>query len=100
MTTTVLVTLGRLPKGLELARALAGAGCRVIVADPFGWHLTRLSRAVARSVRVTAPNDDAGAFQRDLLRIVAEEGVDRVVPVSEEIFHVAELRDALPEGVG
>lgn len=99
MTETVLVTLGRLPKGLELARALAGAGCRVIVADPFGWHLTRLSRSVARSVRVTAPNDDAEAFQRDLLRVVAEEGVDRVLPVSEEIFHVAGLRHALPASV-
>lgn len=100
MTETVLVTLGRLPKGLEIARALASAGCRVIVADPFGWHLTRLSRAVARSVRVTPPNDDAEAFQRDLLQIVSAEDVDRVVPVSEEIFHVAAIRDALPDGAG
>ena len=97
---TVLITLGRLPKGLELARALADAGCRVVVADPFGWHLTRLSRSVARSVRVTAPNEDVEAFRRDLLAVVAAEAVTRVVPVSEEIFHVAALADRLPAGVG
>ena len=67
---TVLVTLGRLPKGLEIARALAGACCRVIVADPFAWHLTRLSRAVERSVRVAAPALDARAFRRDLLEVI------------------------------
>jgi predicted ATP-grasp superfamily ATP-dependent carboligase len=96
---TALVTLGRLPKGLEIARALAGAGCRVVVADPFGWHLTRLSRAVARTVRVTAPNDDRSAFLGDLLRVVETERVTRVVPVSEEIFHVAGLGSMLPAGV-
>jgi len=32
MSQTVLLTLGRLPKALEMARALAAAGCRVIVA--------------------------------------------------------------------
>ena len=96
---TVLVTLGRLPKGLEIARALAGAGCRVIVADPFAWHLTRLSRAVERSVRVAAPALDARAFRRDLLEVIEREQVARVCPVSEEIFHVAGVERDLPAEV-
>ena len=99
MRETVLVTLGRLPKGLEIARALAGADCRVLVADPFAWHLTRLSRAVDRSIRVAAPAFDAGAFRRDLLEIVAREQVSRVCPVSEEIFHVAGIGPELPADV-
>ena len=99
MRETVLVTLGRLPKGLEIARALAAAGCRVVVADPFAWHLTRLSRAVDRSIRVTAPVRDVGAFRRDLLKIVEHEQITRVCPVSEEIFHVAGVVRDLPARV-
>lgn len=99
MTKTVLLTLGRLPKGLELARALAGAGCRVIVAEPFGWHLSKPSRAVARSYRVTAPNTDEAAYQRELLDIVSRERIDLIVPVSEEALHAARIVPHLPEGV-
>ena len=58
MPRTVLLTIGRMPKALEVARALAGAGHRVIVADPFAWHVCRVSRAVTSSFRTTAPNDD------------------------------------------
>ena len=58
---TVLLTLGRLPKALEVARALRGAGCRVIVAEPFRRHLTGASRAVARSVVVPSPVADREA---------------------------------------
>ena len=46
MQKTVLLTLGRLPKALELARALHDEGARVIVAEPFGAHVCKVSRAV------------------------------------------------------
>ncbi|MEM9169177.1 MAG: ATP-grasp domain-containing protein [Pseudomonadota bacterium] len=91
MTQTVLLTLGRLPKALELARALNGAGARVVVADPFRRHLCTPSRAVARNYRVAAPRADAGRFRADLARIIADEGVDVIVPVSEEAPYVAAL---------
>jgi len=99
MKPTVLLTLGRLPKALDLARGFAREGWRVIVAEPFKWHLTGASRAVARSYQVTAPAVDPLAYRHDLLRIIAAEGVQRVVPVSEEILHVAGLHGQLPPGV-
>jgi len=99
MALTVLLTLGRLPKALDLARAFCARGARVIVAEPHGWHLCRVSRAVHRSVPVTAPVTDRQAYLRDLLRVVIEERVDLVVPVSEESMHVAGLRALLPAGV-
>jgi hypothetical protein len=99
MTRTVLLTLGRLPKALDLARGFAAAGWRVIVAEPFNWHLTRVSRAVHRSYQVTAPSVNARAYQLDLLRIVHIEQVELIVPVSEEILHVAALHGQLPDGV-
>lgn len=93
---TVLITLGRLPKGLEFAFAFARAGYRVIVAEPWRWHLSRVSRAVSRCYAVTAPSEDVEAYHNDLLAVIAREQVDLVVPISEETLHVAGLREKLP----
>lgn len=99
MSETVLLTLGRLPKALEIARALAAAGCRVIVAEPFKRHLTGASRAVARSVVVHSPVDNHERYLTDLQRVIEAEGVGLVVPVSEEILFAAALRERLSERV-
>jgi predicted ATP-grasp superfamily ATP-dependent carboligase len=96
---TILLTLGRLPKALELARALHAAGCRVLVAEPFERHLTGASRSVARSFVVPAPAIDQQAYLTALADIVVREGVDVVLPVSEEILHVAALHERLPSSV-
>lgn len=98
MGTTILITLGRLPKGLQLAWALADAGCRVVVAEPWGWHLSRVSRAVSKSYPVTAPNTSADAYQADLRALISRERVGLVVPVSEETLHVAALADGQSGG--
>ncbi|MBU6377989.1 MAG: ATP-grasp domain-containing protein, partial [Gammaproteobacteria bacterium] len=94
--TTALLTLGRLPKALEVARALHAAGVRVLIAEPFERHLSGVSRAVAGSFVVTAPAIDRQGYLADLLRIVHEQAVDLVVPISEEIVHVAALHGQLP----
>lgn len=96
---TVLLTLGRLPKALALARACRAAGCRVLVADPFRWHVCRPSRDIAKSFRVTAPNESRAQYLQDLQQIISDELVDLVLPVSEEALHVAELHASLPESV-
>lgn len=93
---TVLLTLGRLPKALDLARAFHAAGWRVVVAEPFRRHLAGASKAVACSHVVTPPATDREAYLQDLLRVVAEEQVDLVLPVSEEVLHVAALHGRLP----
>jgi predicted ATP-grasp superfamily ATP-dependent carboligase len=99
MSKTVLLTLGRLPKALELVRAFAQSGHRVLVAEPHPWHLCRVSNMVAKSLVVTPPLTDARAYVEGLLRIVTEEKVDLVVPVSEETMHAAALKPRLPAGV-
>jgi len=93
---TVLITLGRLPKALELARALNGAGCRVLVADPFHWHLCRPSNSVDRCFQTPPPATQQSAYLDRLLDIVKTEKVDLVVPVSEEALHVSLLASRLP----
>ena len=99
MPRTVLLTLGRLPKALDLARGFAAAGWRVVVAEPFARHLTGASRAVSKSCVVTAPAVDPARYLADLADVVRREGVELVVPVSEEILHASALRPLLPAGV-
>ncbi len=95
----VLLTLGRLPKGLELARCLHRAGWSVYVADPFATHLSMPSRAVKRSFRVAAPNHDLDRFNSDILSIIEQYGITHVAPVSEEALYVARLADRFPPSV-
>ncbi len=94
--TTALLTLGRLPKALDIARALHGAGVRVIVAEPFRRHLSGVSNAVDRNFVVTAPAVDGPRYLDELRELVVAEGVDLVVPISEEIVHVSALHGRLP----
>ena len=95
----VVLTLGRLPVALDLARSFAGLGYRVVVAEPFSTHMCRMSRAVARSVRVSDPQQDPDAYLDDLERIVLDERAALIVPVSEETPRIAALRDRLPHDV-
>jgi predicted ATP-grasp superfamily ATP-dependent carboligase len=99
-TRTVLLTLGRLPPAVDIARSFAGAGWRVVVAEPFRRHMAGTSRAVDRALRVPAPAADASGYLAALERVIGDEGVDLVVPVSEETMHVAALRDRLAGTAG
>lgn len=99
MTRTVLLTIGRMPKAMDLARAFAGAGWRVVVADPHPWHPLRLSRAVTASHVVPPPSAGKDAYLDAMATLVAREGAELVVPVSEETMHVAWLAGRLPASV-
>ncbi|MCA3040585.1 MAG: hypothetical protein ING37_08285, partial [Rhodocyclaceae bacterium] len=96
---TVLITLGRLPKCLDIARSFHKLGWRVIVVEPFAWHLTRMSHVVAKTFQLTAPNTNREKYLSELTDIIQREKVRLVVPVSEEILHVSFLRDRLPDSV-
>ena len=99
MTKTVLLTLGRLPKALELARGFKRAGWRVVIAEPFSWHVSRLSKSVDVSLAVTTPCKDGPRYLDDILQAVSQHAVDLIVPVSEESMHLAALQKRLPAGV-
>lgn len=95
----ILLTLGRMPKGLELARGLAANGCRVYVADPHKSHICRYSNSVSDSFQVTAPNVSVEQYISDMLQIVTDRNIDLVVPVSEESVYTGLLKDNLPANV-
>lgn len=95
MARTVLLTLGRLPPGVDFARAFHRAGWRVIVAEPQRWHVTGMSRSVARCLRTPAPMRDPAGYLAALAAIASRENVDLVLPISDEITHVAGLHRGL-----
>ncbi len=99
MTKTALLTLGRLPKALDIAEALHKAGWRVVIAEPALWHLARVSRYVDKSIKVTAPNDDKSQYIADLLKVIEDEEISLVVPVSEEALHATLIEPKLPNDV-
>jgi len=86
---TVLLTGGRAPCTLALARLFHVAGHRVLVAESVKHHLCRVSKAVERSFRVPPPNGEPGAFAAALAEIIVAEQVDVLIPTCEEIFFVA-----------
>jgi predicted ATP-grasp superfamily ATP-dependent carboligase len=96
---TVLLTLGRLPKALDVARSFSMQGWRVVVAEPYRRHLCGASRHVARSAVVPAPAAGKRAYLEALARIATEEQAELIVPVSEEAMHVAFLPPLLPASV-
>ncbi|MCS6891059.1 MAG: ATP-grasp domain-containing protein [Rhodovarius sp.] len=96
MSGTVVLTLGRLPKALDLARSFAGAGWRVVVAEPFARTLVGASRMVAARHRLPAPAHDHAGYIAALARIAEAEGARLILPVSEETVHVAHLAGPVP----
>lgn len=93
---TVLLTLGRLPPAVDIARSFARAGWRVLVAEPFRWHLARTSNAVTQCFVVPPPHESPQAYREALLDIIRRERVDLLLPISEETMHVATLTASLP----
>ncbi len=91
----VLITGGRAPAALELARVFAAAGHTVFVAESVPFPLARFSRAVRRTFRVPAPKDDPAGFVRALLDLVRAQRIDLLVPTCEELFYVARGHAAL-----
>ena len=92
---TVLLTNGRLPKAMDVARALHRAGCRVGIAEPFSMHLAKVSNCVDFTPRVRAPRHSKSGYLDDLRVLVARERAAVLVPVSEETVHVAALHGNL-----
>ena len=97
MARTALLTVGRFPAALTLARGLHQHGVRVIVADPMKRQLCSVSRSVAKTHQVAPPNTDIAGWERDILAIIERENVTDLIPTSEEVCHVANLAPRLPE---
>ena len=85
----ILLTGGRAPVALELARLFHDAGHSVCMAESVRWPLTWPSRAIMRHYQVPPPNQEPDAYVDALLEIIQQEKIDLLLPTCEELFYVA-----------
>jgi predicted ATP-grasp superfamily ATP-dependent carboligase len=91
----ILITGGRAPAALELARLLSSAGYEVYTADSIDHYLCRLSRSITRSFLVPKPNEDFVGFIEELETILKEFHIDLLIPTCEEVLYIAQGLDKL-----
>jgi len=94
----VLLTGGRSPAALELARLFRAAGHRVYAAESAPYHLCRVSRSVERSFHVPPPSENSEKYAAELCAIAEQHRIDALIPTCEEIFHISRELDRF-EGV-
>src|SRR4051794_14117747 len=86
----VLLTNGRFPVSLDLARQLYIAGHHVYCVDPMEYHVCRFSIVVKKSKQVPAPHVDAKGYVEGVKDAIERWKIDIVIPLHEEIFFLAE----------
>lgn len=91
----ILLTGGRAPATLNLARLFHQAGHTIFIAESIRWHLSRPSRAVAKNFLVPPPNRNPTAYIEALLNIVQQQHINLLIPTCEELFFVAMGREQL-----
>ncbi|GLB45687.1 putative ATP-grasp domain containing protein [Lyophyllum shimeji] len=89
----ILLTNGRFPTSLDLARQLKLAGHRVYVVDCMHYHVCKFSIDVKKSYRVPVQREDPSGFVRAVKNVINEAHIDRVIPMHEEIFVLARAAD-------
>jgi predicted ATP-grasp superfamily ATP-dependent carboligase len=89
----ILLTGGRAPATLELARAFHKAGHTVFMAESLRGHLSQPSKAVKANFFVPAPRQEKDAFLSAMKNVIAENKIDWLIPTCEEIFHISMGRE-------
>ncbi len=85
----ILLTGGRAPVTLELARLFHRSGYEVYIAESFTNNLCRFSAKVKRSFTVPRPNQNPEAYRNSLIKIMNSAEIDWLIPTCEEIFWIA-----------
>jgi len=95
----ILLTGGRAPATLDLARHFHNAGHVVFVAESVRYPICRGSRSIKELIMVPPPRTEHRAFTQALCRIVKENQIDLLVPTCEEVFYVSRHLDHLRKHV-
>ena len=92
----ILLTGGRAPATLELARAFYKAGHTVFMAESLRGHLSQPSNAITKNFLVPPPRRQTSAFINALKTIITENKIELLIPTCEEAFYVAMGREQFP----
>lgn len=92
-----LLTAGRAPSTLDLARQLNAAGHQVFVADTTTWHVCRGSNAVKKNFVIPSPRFQTEKFIEELKIIIQSEKIDYLIPTFEEVLYISSHLDRFPK---
>ena len=92
----ILLTGGRAPVALELARVFHKTGHKVFMAESARGHLSQPSRALETNFLVPPPRQKTAAFLEALKAIIIKNKIDLLIPTCEEVFYIGMGRGQLP----
>jgi predicted ATP-grasp superfamily ATP-dependent carboligase len=96
----VLVSEGNSTSAREAVTVLGLSGHLVEVCDPSPWCLARFSRFVRKFHRCPGMRDDPDGFLRFIERLLAARHFDVLLPIHEQGFLFARVRERLEARVG
>src|SRR5688500_4557008 len=89
----ILLTGGRAPASLQLARVFHRAGHTVFMAESLRGHLSAPSNAIEKNFIVPPARQQTEAFIKAIAKIVIENKIDLLIPTCEEVFYIARGRE-------
>lgn len=89
--TTVMITGARAPVALHMARCLAQAGLRVVLADSLHRPVSVASTCHSGYHLLPRPRHDPAGYAAAVTDLVMQQAVDLVVPTCEEVFYLAQV---------
>ena len=92
----VLVSCGRAPASIHLAKLFSIAGHEVIIADSNRFHFGRYRKWAYKILKHPSPRHNPDEFVSWLNEVVKTEKIDLIVPVYEETFHFSYHKDSIP----
>jgi predicted ATP-grasp superfamily ATP-dependent carboligase len=89
----ILITGGRAPATLQLARLLHQQKHNIYIADTFAYNLSGVSQFINKSFVIPPPRQAPKAFVKEMKRILKDYQIDILLPTCEETFHVSKYKD-------
>lgn len=85
----ILLTGGRAPSALYLARLFHEDGYEIYMADSIPYTLSSFSNIVKQFFLIASPVTHPNKFKSDLTSIIEREKIDLLLPTCEEVFHIS-----------
>jgi hypothetical protein len=91
----VLITSSRMPFALDAIRKLGERGHEVYASDSYEASPGNHSHYLAGHFVTASPSDDPAGFAADVERIAAENEIEVVLPMFEDVFYLAAQHERL-----
>jgi len=85
----ILITGGRAPASLEIARCFKYAGHSVFMAESLPNYLSLPSNAVSSNFLVPPPRQETSEFLKSIRKIIIEQNIEFLLPTCEEVFYIS-----------